>query len=47
MEGMGEAPRVGVMADSSREHSNLEISKGRRSGMIQWKSKELLVSLLM
>lgn len=35
MEGMGEAPRVGVMADSSREHSNLEISKGRRSGMIQ------------
>lgn len=31
------------MADGSRDHSSLEISEGRRSGMIQWKSTELLV----
>lgn len=46
MEG-GEALTVGVMADGSREHSSLEISGGRRSGMSQGKAAELLVSLLM
>lgn len=43
----GEALTVGVMADGSREHSSLEISEGRRSGMSQGKATELLVSLLM
>lgn len=46
MEGMREVPRVDLMAEGSREHSSLEISKGRRSEMIPWKSEELLVSFL-
>ena len=37
----------GLMADSSREHSNLQIREARRLGMIQWTSTELLVPLLM
>lgn len=46
MEGLGEEPRVDVMAEGSREHSSLEISKDRRSEMIPWKYGELLVSFL-
>jgi hypothetical protein len=35
------------MADGWRQRSNLEISEGRKVRMSQWKSAELLISLLM
>lgn len=46
-EGLGRCSGWGVTADGSREPSKLEISEARRLGMIQWKSKERLIPLLM
>lgn len=46
MEGKGRGGGGAVMADSSREHSNLQIREARKLGMIQWTSTELLIPLL-